>query len=1063
MRPGRAATGFKLITIFLKKLDMTRILVLAPHPDDEILGCGGYLAQQVAGGARVRVIIVSDGAAGLSPGVSSVVREAETRAGLAALGVEDVTFWGYADGAVPVSGAIAEGYRSTVEAFRPHEICLPAPSESHPDHRRTTRGALRALEGHWSGWLRFYETTQPLGTCNSWCDLGADLERKLSALACHASQQAQWDYLGYTRHLASLRGVGRPGPAEAFLLHEWDGTSQHFFETRPTISVIVRAGDAGLLRHALTSLTQQLYDQLEVIVVWHGEGTPDLTPAATLDAHWVAGGNNRADNLNRGLQWVRGEYVAFLDYDDVLFPAHFALLLPELHGAAERDIAHADCRVVACDDHGAVVKVVDERMTSHRHERLMLGNFIPLHSVLFRAGLFHLQSFDPALPAYEDWEMLARLWQSGAHFVHVAEVTCEYRLYGPHSDSIADNHAAKGYGAARTAVLERIRQRMTPAHLDELMVLVDAHEQTESRLQRQLAQVSSEVNRLETTAAEYAEQQAALRRLALATGRSAAGTRLPQELAGRALAEHLAIDVVLPVYNCPQELLVETLESLFAQSFPNWTLCLVDDGSTSPDTRRVLQSLEHRSDPRIRMAWRSDNGGIVAASNDALRLSNNRWVAFLDHDDRLDPDALMEVALAILEQPTARLIYTDSRLIDRSGEVLHIFHKPDWSPETLLAINYFNHLTVIRRDQVPQGGLDDRWQGSQDWALLLGLLPGLDDAAVIHIAKPLYDWRATESSVAYRTEAKPWALEAAVRLLADTLVGWGHSDARAEVNYAGSGLRVVWTPHCQPLQVVIPSHRNATGLARILADVQAEHYPELSIQVVLNRAGEAVRAAAQHAAAGDPRIRLIDDPRLFNWAALNNRAVDLQQGWLLFLNDDVEAIEPGWLLRLLRYLELPGVGAVGATLLFPNGAVQHNGIATSREHIAMNIGSLGNRNEWALSRNVSAVTGACLATSVASFQAVGGFDERFAHNYNDVDFCLALRNRGLRILQADDARLIHRESSTRGTPDPRDARWQDEMALMRDKWGDLLVERYGLHYEALALGSRILHVAGGYP
>ena len=227
-------------------MTVDKILVFAPHPDDEILGCGGYLALKRTENAAIRIIVVSDGALGLAPtkSIQSALRQQESRLGLAQLQIKDVQFWDYPDGSIPLTGQIITDYLQAVREFRPSQIMLPAPSEAHSDHRRVTRGILCALEGKWAGDVWFYETTQPAPLVNITIDVSTSIEAKLQALTEHASQLAQFDYVGYSDSLARMRGVASGYlHGEAFLAFPWDGSSQNFFEGRPLISVVVRAND----------------------------------------------------------------------------------------------------------------------------------------------------------------------------------------------------------------------------------------------------------------------------------------------------------------------------------------------------------------------------------------------------------------------------------------------------------------------------------------------------------------------------------------------------------------------------------------------------------------------------------------------------------------------------------------------------------------------------------------------------------------------------------------------------------------------------------------------------
>jgi GT2 family glycosyltransferase len=415
--------------------------------------------------------------------------------------------------------------------------------------------------------------------------------------------------------------------------------------------------------------------------------------------------------------------------------------------------------------------------------------------------------------------------------------------------------------------------------------------------------------------------------------------------------------------------------------------------------------------------------------------------------------------MAVRGRPSAKLIYTDGRTIDQVGNVLNVFNKPDWSPTTLLSYNYVNHLMVMRRDLLAHlGGLRQAYAGAQDWDLLLRLREELRDEDVIHVRKPLYDWRATNTSLAYTSATKPWAAEAARRALADAAGQHARGPVSVEPNPDGQGYQVNWRDPDRPITVVIPTHSNLEGLRVCIRGLLEEtDYAALKLVIIANRCDDALMRAELESFAGRPGVKVIDDPSPFNWSALMNRAmaqVDTES--VLFLNDDVEILAPDWLCRMHRYLDLPHTGAVGATLFYLDGSLQHGGIETDPYWVAGEVKRSVAPQEAAGVRDVSAVTGACLLTTRSAIAGVGGLDEALPNHYGDVDFCLALRQAGYRVVQAADVRLKHHESVTRGrverTDDPV---WNKAMNRMRRKWGDLLKERYRVTFQMAAV-TRIL-------
>ena len=1049
-------------------MSQATILVFAPHPDDEILGCGGYLAKRQAAGAKISVVVVSDGEQGLPKGVAPSVRQPECQAGLKCLGIEEVQFWRYPDGAIPLSGDILHEYRRLAQEIKPTIILLPNPQESHPDHRRVTRGVLNALEGQWEGQLLFYETVQPATVINHIVDISRELAKKVQAIQAHQSQQAAFDFVTHIGALARLRGLPiQVESAEAFLRHEWDGSPQNFFETRPLISVIVRADDVDYLRQALTSLVQQTYEQLEVILVWHGGYAPSLKEFEILDIRFIPGRSSRSFNLNQGLRYARGEYVAILDQDDVLYPNHFASLLAEIHGQPKVDVVYSGCKVVAAekiDQQIKVKKVLTLMNPPWQPGRLLIGNTIPSHALLFRASVFHTHQFDESFEVYEDWELLCRLVLSNLTFVHLDEVSCEYRIFSESEiKSYHQVHEEKGYLEYRSAVIAKVLKNINITHFEQLAALVEHLEKQYTISTRQLSEQTQQTQQLAQQLAQFQDIEQLFMQAGATLGIEAAGRPGIAQLVGRILPQQTLFSIILPVYNTDPALLSQTLLSVRNQAYQGWELCLVDDASEREGTRQLLQALPQDTVMATRLRWqrRETQGGIVAASNDAIQMATAPYLVFLDHDDRLHSEALLNLALK-LQQHDYTLLYTDSRMIDHNGQPMHIYQKADWSPETLLHLNHINHLMVVKRDVVNQwGGLHD-FNGAQDWDLLLQLvMQKLPESQVCHLPLPLYDWRATEGSVAYQKREKPWLLEAARLALLNHLKTRGLEDVSVMPNQKGIGFICHWRSPLEPIDLIIPTHDNLDGLKTCVEGLLQTDYPQLNFIFIANRCSQPVQDYLNTLASAHPPVKIIVNENAFNWSALNNQGVVAGSSpLLLFLNDDIEIQAATWLRDLQRYLYLDDVGAVGATLFYPDGNLQHNGIETNPQWVARNITEWGVKNPLSATRNVSAVTGACLLTKRTFWQQVGGFEEKLAVSYNDVDFGLALRAQGLRIVQATDVELIHHEHVTYGALDHPDKRtlWQKETQLMRDKWGEQLTERYRPHYEVQVQRTRILHV-----
>ena len=516
------------------------------------------------------------------------------------------------------------------------------------------------------------------------------------------------------------------------------------------------------------------------------------------------------------------------------------------------------------------------------------------------------------------------------------------------------------------------------------------------------------------------------------------------------LPEHRPlISVLMPVYNPPEQWLVKAIESVRAQFYPHWELCIADDASSAAHVRRVLEDFAQR-DARIKVTFRPENGHISASSNTALDLASGEFVALLDHDDELAPRALAEVVLAAARQPALEFIYSDEDKIDELGRRYDPYFKPDWNPDLLLGQNYTCHLSVFRTARVRAvGGFRTGYEGSQDWDLTLRVATGLNAAQVHHIPRVLYHWRAIPGSTALVIDEKDdYPFIAAKKALTDHLARL--SVAAELVPVKGHHWRVRYAlPSPAPkVSIIIPT-KNAVDLLRLcVGSILAKTtYPDFEIIVVNNRSDDAATLAyfGELRALG---VRVLDYDAPFNFSALNNFAASAANGSVLaFLNNDLEVIAGDWLDEMASQALRPEIGAVGAMLYYPGDTVQHGGVVlgltgpAGRDGVAGHAfkdaprGSEGQRNRLRLAQNYSAVTAA------KTFAAVGGFNEPdLPVAFNDIDLCLRVQQAGYRNLWTPFAELYHHESASRGAEDTPEKleRFLREAAYMRRVWGRLL-------------------------
>jgi GT2 family glycosyltransferase len=504
--------------------------------------------------------------------------------------------------------------------------------------------------------------------------------------------------------------------------------------------------------------------------------------------------------------------------------------------------------------------------------------------------------------------------------------------------------------------------------------------------------------------------------------------------------------ILTPVYETPGDILWAMLESVRKQTFPDWELCIVDDCSAQSHVREMLDEAQ-AGDPRIRVQSRERNGGIVAASNDALGIARGEFLVLLDHDDELHPDALTHVHEALTARPEADYVYTDEDKVDRRGRHSGPFFKPDWSPERMRTQMYTCHLSVLRRSLVEEvGGFDADFEGSQDWDLVLKVTERARE--VLHVPRVLYHWRMLETSAAGGGEAaKPWAYEAGKRAVQ------AHCDrtgvpARVKRDKAQAGVY-----HLEPelkntplVSIIIPTCGQVREIRYepmvlvshcVRSIIEHSTYENYEIVCVVDASTPRDVLDDLRVIAGE-RLRLVNYDRPFSFSAkINVGAIRSEGEHLLLLNDDIEVATPNWIERMVMYSGMAEVGVVGGRLFWEDGRLQHVGINFHQGlpgHLYRGFGGdySGYGNGVLVARDCLAVTGACLMTRHDLFDEVGGLTTTLPVNYNDIDYCLKLHARGRRTVYDPDLIMYHFESSTRS----RDvADWEKERLL--ERWGPL--------------------------
>jgi GT2 family glycosyltransferase len=508
------------------------------------------------------------------------------------------------------------------------------------------------------------------------------------------------------------------------------------------------------------------------------------------------------------------------------------------------------------------------------------------------------------------------------------------------------------------------------------------------------------------------------------------------------------ISVIMPVYETPEWALREAIDSIRRQLYPYWELCIADDASTAPYIADLLREAA-ADESRIKWMRRPQNGHISAASNSALSLATGEFVALMDHDDLLPEHALYEVAVALNKDPTLDIIYSDEDQVDRKGRRFFPYFKTDWNIDLLLGHNMISHLGVYRRTLLERvGGFREGFEGSQDYDLALRCADATIPERIFHIPSVLYHWRRDYGAISFSEKQQAECSAAALRAIRN------HLDRRDE---GGSvephPLLPQWSrvvrpvPQPPPLvSLIVPTHDRAELLRMCLEGLlNRTSYPAIEVLVVDHESRSPATFEMFGQLKSEPRVRILTYKGSFNYSAINNMAAAHARGAILGLvNNDIEVINSDWLSEMVSLACLKDVGAVGAKLLYPDGRVQHGGVVLGVGGVAnhFNQGAPRRANGYfgrnLLVSSVSAVTGACLVVRKSLYEEVGGLNETdLSVAFNDVDFCLRLKQRGYRNIWTPHAELYHHESASRGAEDtPKKlARFQREIQYMIQNWG----------------------------
>lgn len=533
------------------------------------------------------------------------------------------------------------------------------------------------------------------------------------------------------------------------------------------------------------------------------------------------------------------------------------------------------------------------------------------------------------------------------------------------------------------------------------------------------------------------------------------------------LSQRPVISLLVPTYNTNINHLRECIESVLAQSYDNWQLCLADDKSSDPAVRELIVEYAQK-DKRIRYVFRKSNGHICEASNSALELAQGRYVALLDHDDVLWPNALFEVVSLINKHPDAKFLYSDEDKIDEHGKKhLEPFFKPDWSPEFLRSINYITHFAVLDKQLVQKvGGFRKGYEGAQDWDLFLRVSRELDH--VYHVPTVLYSWRKSATSTAQAPSAKDYAYINQKKALEDDIkirglkgeLSWQIPFSMWRIDYESLSNSLV--------SIIIPTKDQYDFIKRCLDSVRDRtNYKNFELIIVDTGSTDSrVWDLYDEYKKQYKATRIIKWTGPFNFAGACDLGAKHAKGeYLLFLNNDTEVISETWIEDMMGYAQQKDIGAVGCKLYYPDKKLQHAGIILG---VGGQNGTPGIAGHFfpaytdeppqdaaqqlyvGGTRNFTAVTAACVMVSKQKFDAVKGFDPVFKIAFNDVDLCLKLYEKNWRNVYLPHVTLYHHESISVGQPGSKQRNLEvfaREINLMLDKWGPLIKDDPYYHPE----------------
>ncbi|MBU1692062.1 MAG: glycosyltransferase family 2 protein [Gammaproteobacteria bacterium] len=512
------------------------------------------------------------------------------------------------------------------------------------------------------------------------------------------------------------------------------------------------------------------------------------------------------------------------------------------------------------------------------------------------------------------------------------------------------------------------------------------------------------------------------------------------------LEQRPCISVLMSTGNLSERYLRDAIESVRKQLYPNWELCIAEDTASTANMHAVLEEYTNL-DARIRMTRREKGRCISAAFNSALEIASGEFVTLLDCHDELSQHALYMVAVAVNEKPQVDLIYSDEDKIDEKGGRCDPYFKPDWDPDLFVAQNVVSHLSVYRTSIVRDvGGFR---VGYESWDLTLRVSQRIPAANIHHIPHVLYHGRIMPSPPSIEAEENGDVMHIGTATIGDYLARSGRESKAVPI--MGGCFRIKdQVPIPVPLvSIIIPTYNGLSLLIRCIDSIKEKtSYPNYEILVVDNRSDDNKTLEYFDSLEKEGVARVLKYNFPFNYSAINNFAARVAKGeFLCLMNNDIEVISGDWLEEMVSQAVRPGIGAVGAMLYYPDNAIQHAGVLVGMGGVAGHLyagslrGTQGYKYRACLAQTLSAVTAACLVVRTQIYLEVGGLDEKnLAVAFNDVDFCLRVKEGGYRNFWTPFAEFYHHESASRGLDDHGEklVRFQSEIAYMCSRWGHVL-------------------------